>query len=65
VPSRTLEHYPLVIGLVEAHEERTARELVRAALEHVDHELISRHAAPPKPREARSTHKKPRKGKRA
>jgi DNA-binding FadR family transcriptional regulator len=44
VPARTLEHYPLVIGLIESGEGRHARELVRAALEHVDQALIERHS---------------------
>ncbi len=44
VPARTLEHYPLVIGLIEARDERAARELVRSALEVVDRELVRLHA---------------------
>ena len=48
VPARTLEHYPLVIGLIESGEAAQARELVRSALEHVDQELIKRHAPPAK-----------------
>ncbi len=42
-PARTLEHYPLVIGLIESRDERSARDLVRGALEIVDRELIARH----------------------
>lgn len=41
-PSRTLEHYPLVIGLIESKDERSARELVRGALEVMDRELVKR-----------------------
>ena len=44
VPARTLEHYPLVIGLIEARDDKAARELVRDALEAVDRELLHRHA---------------------
>jgi GntR family transcriptional repressor for pyruvate dehydrogenase complex len=44
VPARTLEHYPLVIGLIESGEARQARELVRSALEAVDEILIKRNA---------------------
>jgi GntR family transcriptional repressor for pyruvate dehydrogenase complex len=53
VPARTLEHYPLVIGLIEAKDERAARDLVRAALEHMDRELLARHVPARKPRESR------------
>ena len=42
-PARTLEHYPLVIGLIEARDDKAARELVRGALEVVDQELVRRH----------------------
>ena len=42
-PSRTLEHYPLVIGLIESRQDKSARELVRDALEAVDRELVQRH----------------------
>jgi GntR family transcriptional repressor for pyruvate dehydrogenase complex len=46
VPARTLEHYPLVIALIEARDDKAARELVRDALEAVDRELIKRHTSP-------------------
>jgi DNA-binding FadR family transcriptional regulator len=42
-PARTLEHYPLVIGLIESKDASSARELVRSALEVVDRELVARH----------------------
>ncbi len=42
-PARTLQHYPLVIGLIEGGDERMARDLVRAALEEMDGEIIRRH----------------------
>jgi DNA-binding FadR family transcriptional regulator len=48
VPARTLEHYPLVIDLIESGEPRQARELVRSALEHMDQVLVDRHAPPQK-----------------
>ena len=48
VPARTLEHYPLVIGLIESGAPRQARELVRSALEQMDQVLIDRHAPPTK-----------------
>jgi len=48
VPARTLEHYPLVIGLIESGQSKQARELVRSALEHMDQVLIERHAPPAK-----------------
>jgi len=44
VPARTLEHYPLVIGLIESKDASAARDLVRGALEVVDRELVARHA---------------------
>jgi GntR family transcriptional regulator, transcriptional repressor for pyruvate dehydrogenase complex len=47
-PARTLAHYPLVIGLIEARDARAARELVRDALEAVDRELVKRHTHKPK-----------------
>ncbi|HEY1955464.1 MAG TPA: GntR family transcriptional regulator [Polyangiaceae bacterium] len=50
VPARTLEHYPLVIGLIEAKDEKSARELVRGALEHVDKEILRRNARAQKPK---------------
>jgi len=43
-PARTLEHYPLVISLIEARDDRAARDLVRGALEVMDRELVRRHA---------------------
>ncbi|HEY2365254.1 MAG TPA: GntR family transcriptional regulator [Polyangiaceae bacterium] len=48
VPARTLEHYPLVIGLIESGQPREARDLVRSALEQMDQVLIDRHAPPMK-----------------
>jgi DNA-binding FadR family transcriptional regulator len=46
-PQRTLDHYPLVIGLIEARDDRAARDLVRGALEVVDEELVRRHSPAP------------------
>jgi GntR family transcriptional repressor for pyruvate dehydrogenase complex len=65
VPARTLEHYPLVIGLIEAGDAASARDLVRAALEHVDRELLARHGLPPNPPKTRAARRrrKPGKGK--
>jgi len=42
VPARTLEHYPLVIALIEGRDAASARELVRTALEQMDKELVKR-----------------------
>ena len=57
VPARTLEHYPLVIGLIEcARAQRTARELVRAALEQMDQELVD--ASAPRRRTPKKTRSK-------
>jgi DNA-binding FadR family transcriptional regulator len=47
VPARTLEHYPLVIDLIESGQPREARELVRAALEQQDQILIERNSPAP------------------
>jgi GntR family transcriptional repressor for pyruvate dehydrogenase complex len=47
-PQHTLNHYPLVIGLIEARDDRAARDLVRSALEAVDEELVRRHSPAPK-----------------
>jgi GntR family transcriptional regulator, transcriptional repressor for pyruvate dehydrogenase complex len=55
VPARTLEHYPLVIGLIESGESRQARELVRAALEQMDQVLIDRHAPPAKKKQKKGS----------
>ena len=45
VPERTLEQYGLILGLIESRQERTARDLVRTALEHADGELLRAYAA--------------------
>jgi len=45
VPERTLEQYSLITGLIESRQSRTARELVRAALEQADAQLIRAYAA--------------------
>ncbi|HSQ65067.1 MAG TPA: GntR family transcriptional regulator [Polyangiaceae bacterium] len=45
VPERTLEQYGLILGLIESRQERTARDLVRTALEHADKELLRAYAA--------------------
>jgi GntR family transcriptional regulator, transcriptional repressor for pyruvate dehydrogenase complex len=62
-PARTLEHYPLVIGLIEARDESSARELVRSALEVVDRELVKR-ATPPRAPAAPKTRTKKKGSKR-
>ncbi len=66
VPARTLEHYPLVIGLIEARDAASARELVRSALEVVDRELVERHAPRPtaSPAQPLKTRSKKKGGKR-
>lgn len=62
-PARTLEHYPLVIGLVESRDDSSARDLVRGALEVVDQELLRRYArsrapaAQPKPKKRKGAKK--------
>jgi GntR family transcriptional repressor for pyruvate dehydrogenase complex len=64
VPQRTFDHYPLVIGLIEAREVNTARELVRSALEVVDRELVKRHTPAPTPPAKKHRSKKKTGGKR-
>lgn len=58
-PARTLDQYPLIIGLIESRDERAARELVRSALEVVDKELVRRHA----PQAEKAAPKQPKKKK--
>ena len=58
VPSRTLEHYPLVIDLIESGAPREARDLVRAALEQMDQVLIERHGPPVKKKQPKKGSKR-------
>jgi DNA-binding FadR family transcriptional regulator len=63
-PQRTLDHYPLVIGLIEARDDRAARDLVRGALEVVDEELVRRHSPAPQQSPAKPGKQKRKGGKR-
>ncbi len=61
VPARTLEQYELILALLESRRSHEARELVRAALDHADRELMRAYAS--RTGEARATTPKRTKGK--